>query len=88
MVRRSWPRWWDWEIELSPHLIKRMLDRRFSEVELRSMMERALKCRPDIVEGRWIIVTNHRRLVWEVIVEPDPHAHRLVIVTAYPLEEN
>jgi hypothetical protein len=52
------------------------------------MMERALECRPDIVEGRWIIVTNHRRQVWEVIVEPDPHAHRLVIVTAYPLEEN
>ena len=27
MRRRGWPDWWDWELELSPHLLKRMTDR-------------------------------------------------------------
>lgn len=29
----SWPEWWHWEIELSPHLLKRMADRGFSEAD-------------------------------------------------------
>jgi hypothetical protein len=35
----DWPEWWTWELELSPHLLRRMLDRGFSEVDLRIMME-------------------------------------------------
>ena len=27
-----WPKWWDWELELSPHLEKRMEDREFSQL--------------------------------------------------------
>jgi hypothetical protein len=39
MVRaRPWPDWWEWEIDLTPHLLKRMEDRDFSEVDLREML--------------------------------------------------
>ncbi len=87
MSRRNWPEWWDWELELSPHLLKRMSDRRFTEIELRRMLERATGYRPDVVEARWAIETRHRRRAWEVIVEPDWERQLLVIVTAYPVWE-
>jgi len=85
-LRRRWPGWWEWELELIPHLLKRMEDRRFSEVDLRAMLQRATSFRRDVVKGRWVVVTRHRRRPWEVIVEPDPGARVLVVVTAYPAE--
>jgi hypothetical protein len=84
MIRRRWPEWWDWELELSSHLFKRMLDRGFSELDLRTMLDHSRGYRPDIVEGRWLIVTSHRKRTWEVVVEPDFYARRLVVITAYP----
>jgi hypothetical protein len=86
MVR--WPQWWDWELELSPHLAKRMLDRSFSEVELRMMLGHSKDYRPDVVEGRWVVVTTYRRRTWEVVVEPDVDTERLVVITAYPCWES
>ncbi len=80
-----WPEWWDWELELSPHLLKRMEDRQFNEVDLRTMLTRATSYQRDIVEGRWIIETRHRKHPWEVIVEPDSDVQLLVVVTAYPV---
>lgn len=71
MSVRDWPEWWDWELELCPHLLKRMGDRRFTGIELRRMLERATGYREDVVDGRWAIETGHRRRVWEVIVELD-----------------
>lgn len=87
MSRRDWPEWWGWELELSPHLFKRMDDRRFTEIDVRRMLERAVDYRPDVVEGRWRIETRHRRKAWEVIVEPDGERQLLVVVTAYPVWE-
>ena len=81
------PSWWDWELELSPHLLKRMADRRFTEVDLRRMLEYATGYRQDVEEGRWVILTRHRRRHWEVIVEPDFGSELLVIITAYPLRK-
>jgi len=80
---QRWPRWWEWDLELTPHLLKRMLDRGFTEVELREMLEEAESYEPDIVEGRFVVETRHRRKRWQVIVEPDTVARRLVVVTAY-----
>jgi len=62
-----------------------MVDRRFTEVELREMLEAAEGYRTDIVEGRFVIETRYRRKHWEVVVEPDAVVRRLVVVTAYPL---
>ncbi len=87
VVRRTnWPAWWSWEIELSPHLLKRMVDRRFSEVDLRSMMTSATDLREDEDPGRWVVETSRESRPWEVIVEPDPANELLVVITAYPVE--
>lgn len=71
-------------MDLSPHLLKRMIDRRFTEVDLRRMLQYATGCHRDIVEGRWVIEATFRKWPWEVIVEPDFQAKLLVVVTAYP----
>ena len=82
----QWPEWWEWELELSPHVEKRMVDRDFTEVDLRTMLETAVSYRTDTVEGRWLIDTQHRRRSWHVIVEPDPIELLLVVITAYPVD--
>jgi hypothetical protein len=64
-----------------------MADRRFTEIDLRRMLERAAGYRDDVVEGRWVIETRHRRRAWEVIVEPDSARRLLVVVTAFPVWE-
>jgi hypothetical protein len=82
----EWPAWWEWELEITPHLEKRMEDRDFTEVDLRQMLEQAQGYGSDVVAGRWVIATRHCRRRWEVIVEPDADARLLVVVTAYPVE--
>lgn len=63
-----------------------MADRRFTELDLRRMFDRATSFRRDIVKGRWVIRTRHRKRPWDVIVEPDAMENLLVVITAYPLE--
>jgi len=50
------------------------------------MLEIATSFRDDVVYGRVVIETRHRRHDWEVIVEPDPVELLLVVVTAYAIE--
>ena len=82
----EWPDWWSWELELSPHLVKRMVDRSFNEADLRLMLEGATGYHADYELGRWVIETSHAGRSWEVIVEPDLQERVLVVVTAYPVE--
>ena len=82
MEQKEWSEWWSWELELMPHLLKRMGDRGFTEVDLRSMLERASEFSPDIVEGRFVITTKHAKRPWEVIVEPDGVDQLLLVITA------
>lgn len=63
-----------------------MEDRRFSEVDLRTMLNRATSYHRDVVAGRFVLVARHRRRRWEVVVEPDRGARVMVVVTAYPIE--
>ena len=84
--RVAWPTWWEWELELTSHVQRRMEDREFTEVELRRMLEVATAYRNDpLIEGRFVVETRHRGEDWEIIVEPDADDHWLVVVTAYPL---
>jgi hypothetical protein len=62
-----------------------MVDRRFTEIDLRRMLESARTFRRGTVQGRWTIMTSHRRRPWEVIVEPDYEARLLMVITAYPV---
>ena len=82
----EWPTWWEWELEITPHLEKRMADRDFTEIDLREMLEQAQGYSPDVDTGRWIIATRHRTRRWKVIVEPDADERLLIVVTAYPAE--
>ena len=86
MTSRERPAWWDWDLELSPHLLKRMVDRQFTEVDLRSMLVGVRSVRPDIIRGRWVAVTRYRRKRWEIIVEPDRVAELIVVITAYAVD--
>jgi hypothetical protein len=82
----EWPDWWSWVLAFSPHLLRRMLDRRFSEADLRIMLQDASGYHWDYEPGRWIIETRHQRRDWHVIVEPLPAEKLLLVVTAYPIE--
>jgi hypothetical protein len=77
------PDWWNWELELTPHLFKRMLDRQFNEVELRAMLTDAEKYVMQS-DGRSIVFTKLEGRIWEIVVEPDPTDKVLLVITAYP----
>jgi len=77
------PAWWSWPLELSPHLLRRMLDRGFTESDLREMLEDARAVRPDAAPGRYLIETRFGGRRWEVIMEPDEAAKVVIVVTAY-----
>lgn len=79
----KWPEWWDWELKFSLHIELRMQLRDVTEIDLRTMLARAINYHADEVEGRWVIETKHRRRRWAVIVEPDFDSQLLVLVTAY-----
>ena len=64
-----------------------MEDRAFNEVDLRRMLEHAASHRADILEGRFVIDTGHAGRSWEIIVEPDEMRRLLVVITAYPLDQ-
>lgn len=74
------PSWWEWELELTPHLEKRMEDRDFTEVDLRRMFAGATDVRPGTVDGRFVVETSHRGGPWHIIVEPDDELRCIVVV--------
>ena len=80
-----WPPWWDWDLEYSPHLLKRMKDRGFTDTDLRDMLGTATGHRPGAASGRHVIITRHAGRQWEVVVEPDDADELLTVVTAYPI---
>lgn len=85
MTKKSWPSWWDWDFEFTPHLLKRMDERGFTESDLRKMFENAKSVRDDVVIGRFLVKTWIGNQPWEVIVEPELAEKLLVIITAYPV---
>jgi len=82
----EWPQWWSWELEWTPHLLKRMVDRQFNEVDLRLMLERATGYREADEPGRFVVETRHGDRAWAVIVEPSIEDHVLIVVTAFAVE--
>jgi hypothetical protein len=64
-----------------------MRDRGFSDSDLREMLETATDFHPDVELGRWIVETRWDNDSWHVIVEPDLAEHRLLVVTAYRINQ-
>jgi hypothetical protein len=81
----NWPDWWDWQLEISSHCLKRMQDRGFNEADLRTMLEDASSC-IEQSHGTYLIETDLAGLPWEVIVAPDERQQVIVVVTADPSE--
>jgi hypothetical protein len=79
----EWPHWWHWELELSQHLLKRMIDRGFNEVDLREMLEDATGFQHE--PGRFAIFAHLDGHLFELIVEPLMMEEVLLVVTAYPI---
>jgi len=61
-----------------------MLDRGFTDLDLRTMLDATHELRPDPEFGRWRAETTFRGRPWRVILEPDPNLQVLVVVTAFP----
>ena len=71
----------------TPHAELRMEQRGVMEVDVRAMLERATAFEPSVVEGRFMIHVASNNRPWIVILEPDPDASLLVVVTAYEVSE-
>jgi hypothetical protein len=78
------PDWWDWPLTFTAHVEARMEERQFSEVELRTMFAAATRISDARRPGRFLIACRHRDVPWTVVVEPDPAAQLLFVVTAFP----
>ena len=79
----EWPEWWNWKLELTPHLTKRMTDRQFNEVDLRTMLSDANGFIPE-PDGRFVLFTRLSKREWHIVVEPDSEEHVLLVITAFP----
>ena len=86
MMLEKPPEWWDFELELSPRIDDRMIDRGFSEADLRLMIEVAQALGVGKTPGRWIVRTSHLGDAWEVVVEPDELDRVIVVITAYKVK--
>ena len=82
----NWPEWWSWELVLSRHLLRRMVEREFNEIEIRTMVNDAAGVTYESDTGHWCVETSHQGEPWEVIVEPVPHRRALVVITAYRVD--
>jgi hypothetical protein len=82
----NWPEWWEWDVEISSHVEKRMVTTKFNEIDLRSMLDSSSGYEKDSEEGRFLIRSVYKHKYWEIIVEPDYEEKILVIITAYSPE--
>jgi len=56
-VDRQKPYWWDWEFDFSRHVLERMVDRGFGEIDLRLMIESGLIVEPDLDTHTVVVIT-------------------------------
>jgi len=55
------PEWWDWDLELTPHVEKRMEQRSFNEIKLRELLITSSGHRQGKVDNRFIIFSSYGR---------------------------
>ena len=77
------PDWWDWDLDVSPHLLKRIKDRSFNEADLRAILEHAHDIRPSHDPGPLVVECRQAGRPWEVVVESDAGDEVLIVITAY-----
>ena len=47
----TFPEWWNWELSFTGHAELRMEQRGVTEVDVRAMLERAIRYEPSVHEG-------------------------------------
>ncbi len=60
-----------------------MIERRFTEADLLTMLENVERLRAATEPGRWVVETRLHGRPWRVIVEPDRILRMLVVITAF-----
>lgn len=80
---RRLPEWWGWEFEISPHLLRRMEERDFTETDLRRMLHGVRTVRPDASTGRYRARGYHRNHEWMIVLEPDHETGIVVVIAAF-----
>jgi hypothetical protein len=75
----------DWDLEFTPHVIARMVDRGFDAADVRVMLEDAHLVEEGRDLRRRIAHCRFRRSNWKVVLEPDADRRRLLVVTAFPI---
>jgi hypothetical protein len=83
MMLEKPPDWWDFELELSPHLEDRIILSRFLGGRSPAVIEVAQDLGVGKTPGRWIVRTSHLGEAWDVVVEPDELDRVIVVITAY-----
>lgn len=79
------PPWWSWELELTVHVRKRVIDRGFNEIDLRTMLAGISRLVASADPDRWEAHCRHENRPWMVILEPLPPEQKLLVITAYPV---
>ena len=79
------PQWWEWDLEFTPHIRKRMVQRNFNDIAVREMLDTCRQILPGSEPNRWTVESTYRGSEWHIIVEPDPTSETIVIITAYPI---
>ena len=51
----TFPDWWDWDLSFTGHAEMRMEQRGVTEVEVRTMLQRATDFELSVVEGRFTL---------------------------------
>jgi hypothetical protein len=64
--------WWEWELAFTGHVERRMEERSFTEVELRSMLQRARGYARSAVQNRFMIETTHQGRLGSSSWNPTP----------------
>ncbi|MEM8873697.1 MAG: DUF4258 domain-containing protein [Planctomycetota bacterium] len=80
---RDAPYWWDWELVMSPHVVKRMASRDISELDIRDMAERADGWSFDPYPGRVRLHTTMNGRAWRIVVEPQENIEAIEVVTTF-----
>ena len=75
--------WFDWDLEISDHAVKRSVLRGFDETDLRVMLSEPLGFEPSHEEGRFVVHSRLGRDRWRIVVEPDYEERKLIVVTAW-----
>jgi hypothetical protein len=63
-----------------------MIDRGFSETDLRTMLADANEYREDCEPGRYVIETRHDDQAWEIVVEPLVDDETLLVTSAWRVD--